>query len=148
MLPPLTCRADLATPHRRALDTPHRADLDTLHSIMGCQCTALHLDSTYSAIDYTTNRWSGERRNYSTRRRKRYRLSDSEFCGSNVNNFMIFWKLRKIPFKWCHQTSYLRDKNICQFGDTIWKVFSFYFQLDQWWMTCSTTNGNDSVLTV
>ncbi len=24
--------------------------------------------------------------------------------------FMIFWKLWKRPFKWCHQSSYLRDK--------------------------------------
>ncbi len=28
-------------------------------------------------------------------------------------------KLRKRPFKWCHQSSYLRDKSICQFGDTM-----------------------------
>ncbi len=33
--------------------------------------------------------------------------------------FLIFWKLRKRPFKWCYQSLYLRDKNICQFGHTM-----------------------------
>ena len=37
---------------------------------------------------------------------------------------MIFWKLRKRPFKWCHQTLYLRDKSICQFGDTDYSPWS------------------------
>ena len=42
---------------------------------------------------------------------------------------------RKRPFKWCHQSSYLRDKIICQFVHIIipvrpknWKV-SFYFKV-------------------
>ena len=33
-------------------------------------------------------------------------LKESFSCGSKIKNF-------------CHQTSYLRDKSICQFGDTM-----------------------------
>ncbi len=35
----------------------------------------------------------------------------------NFSDFMIFCKLRKRPFKWCHQSSYLSDFQFCHTMD-------------------------------
>ncbi len=43
---------------------------------------------------------------------------------------MIFWKLRKRPFKWYHRSSYLRDKSICQFSRTM--DYSPWSEAEKW----------------
>ncbi len=46
---------------------------------------------------------------------------------------MVFWKLRKRSFKWCHQSSYLIDKSIWQFGDTIkYMDYSPWSEAEKW----------------
>ena len=53
-----------------------------------------------------------------------------------VKNFRIFWKLTKIPFKWYHQSSYLRDKNICQFSRTM--DYSPWSEAEKWQIRART----------
>ncbi len=61
---------------------------------------------------------------------------------SSVNIFMIFWKLRTRPFKWCHQSSsweikvFAYFKKYCYFGDTM--DYSPWSKAEKWQIRAPT----------